>query len=442
MAKYIFKVTVKSTNEGNKYFIDGIEAPNIILEPGIEYIFDQSDSSNNFHPLLFSEVNDGYHNGGSDLGPLFTNTGVPGSAGAQTEIVINSNVPVNLSYFCSNHSGMGSSLYIDKYNEFNLAIENYSSENGGINLKALDGDLNLPNIFQDPNIEQSYILQSDLSFNWYKNGQKIDNSTDEIEINSDEFSDLFSYTVDFEFAGNNYLITSQNAIRLLDSDNISKNKKILSEDEFAQLIDADTEYVLEDYDHIDLKNNLNVTNTSNIKNINEINELVESISSLEYTEGIIIIKDGEVIAERYYGESSEIDANRIYSVTKSFLSTIYGRAEKLGLISNIDKTLGEIFSDINISEPQASVSIKDLLLMRSGYSDFYAYQNINITSEEETSESYFANVSIEDLLNMPIDEEKGSFFIITVPRQYLAMYFTKKPVFSHLISQTKNYSHI
>ena len=167
MANYIFKVTVKSTNEGNRYFIDCIEAPDIILEPGIKYIFDQSDSSNNFHPLLYSEVNDGYHNEGSDLGPLFKNTGVPGSAGAQTEIVINSNVPVNLSYFCSNHSGMGSSLYIDKYNEFNLAIENYSSENGGINLKALDGDLNLPNIFQDPNIEQSYILQS-LSLNGIK----------------------------------------------------------------------------------------------------------------------------------------------------------------------------------------------------------------------------------------------------------------------------------
>ena len=27
--------------------------------------------------------------------------------------------------------------------------------------------------------------------------------------------------------------------------------------------------------------------------------LVDSISSIEYTEGIIIIKDGEVIAERY-----------------------------------------------------------------------------------------------------------------------------------------------
>ena len=148
---------------------------------------------------------------------------------------------------------MGSSLYIDKYNEFNLAIENYSSENGGINLKALENDLNLPTIFKDPNIEQLYILQSDLSVKWYKNGQKIDSSTYDIEINSDEFSDLFSYTLDFEFEGNNYLITSQNAIRLLDSDNIPKNKKILSEDEFAQLIDANTEYVLEAYDHIDLK---------------------------------------------------------------------------------------------------------------------------------------------------------------------------------------------
>ena len=53
MANYIFKVTVESTNEGNKFFIDGIDAPNIILEPGIKYIFDQSDSSNSGHPLRF-----------------------------------------------------------------------------------------------------------------------------------------------------------------------------------------------------------------------------------------------------------------------------------------------------------------------------------------------------------------------------------------------------
>ena len=123
MANYIFKITVKSTNEGNRYFIDGLEAPNIILEPGIKYIFDQSDSSNNFHPLLFSEEYDGYHNGGTDLGSLFTTSGVPGSAGAQTELVVNSNVPVNLSYFCSNHSGMGSSLYIDKFDEFKAALD-------------------------------------------------------------------------------------------------------------------------------------------------------------------------------------------------------------------------------------------------------------------------------------------------------------------------------
>ena len=123
MAKFNFNVTVQITNEGKKYFIDGIASPKIILEPGVEYIFDQSDVSNSLHPLLFSEVSDGYHNGGSDLGSLFTQIGTPGSEGAQTKIMINNNVPESLSYFCSNHSGMGSSLYIDKYNEFNLAIE-------------------------------------------------------------------------------------------------------------------------------------------------------------------------------------------------------------------------------------------------------------------------------------------------------------------------------
>ena len=53
---------------------------------------------------------------------------------------------------------------------------------------------------------------------------------------------------------------------------------------------------------------------------------------------VILVKNGTIVHEEYYEDFSYKTQFNTYSVTKSFLSTIYGRAEKLGLISNIDKT--------------------------------------------------------------------------------------------------------
>jgi len=102
-----FAVTVATgSSGGNKYFIDGVEAPTGNLSEGSTYIFDQSDSSNSGHPLRFSTASDGTHGSGSEYTTGVTTVGTPGNAGAYTQIVVASGAPT-LYYYCTNHSGMG-----------------------------------------------------------------------------------------------------------------------------------------------------------------------------------------------------------------------------------------------------------------------------------------------------------------------------------------------
>ena len=103
-------ITVSNPGSGNKYYIDsGGPAPTISLTEGKTYRFDQSDSSNDGHPLRFSETSGGSHSGGSEYTTGVTTNGTPGNAGAYTQIVVAEHAPT-LYYYCTSHSGMGGQL--------------------------------------------------------------------------------------------------------------------------------------------------------------------------------------------------------------------------------------------------------------------------------------------------------------------------------------------
>jgi hypothetical protein len=103
-----FTITVKSTGSGNKYFVNGAQQQMpTALHKGFTYKFDQSDSSNNNHPIRFSTTPNGSHGGGSEYTDGVTVVGTPGQAGAYTQITVADNAPSQLYMYCTNHSGMG-----------------------------------------------------------------------------------------------------------------------------------------------------------------------------------------------------------------------------------------------------------------------------------------------------------------------------------------------
>ena len=99
-----YAVTVgPKTGGGNAYYIDGVERPTLTgLIRGATYTFDTSDSTvGSTHPFRLSAT--------SAHGTEYTN-GVAAITGAATTITIPHDAPESLYYYCTAHSGMGSSI--------------------------------------------------------------------------------------------------------------------------------------------------------------------------------------------------------------------------------------------------------------------------------------------------------------------------------------------
>ena len=113
---YTVKVATKTsqhryngTGHSSGFTIDAQQAPFLELNPGMTYKFDQADSSNSGHPLVFYQEADkttGYSTG-------VTTNGTPGSSGAYTQIVTSDTNPTILHYQCSSHAYMGNAMQLN-----------------------------------------------------------------------------------------------------------------------------------------------------------------------------------------------------------------------------------------------------------------------------------------------------------------------------------------
>ena len=105
-----------SPGSGNAYYLNGVESPAIVLQKGFTYIFDQSDSSNDGHPLKFyytAQKNNVI--GSTSLISTTENSGTPGYTDAKTTLLIDSNITQNTIYYqCVNHSFMGGNALINE----------------------------------------------------------------------------------------------------------------------------------------------------------------------------------------------------------------------------------------------------------------------------------------------------------------------------------------
>lgn len=69
------------------------------------------------------------------------------------------------------------------------------------------------------------------------------------------------------------------------------------------------------------------------------------LNEYENTEGIVILEDGEIAFEEYFGNSNSKSKLHIASVTKSILSALIGIAIERGYIKSAEETVMGYFPE-------------------------------------------------------------------------------------------------
>ncbi len=106
----------------------------------------------------------------------------------------------------------------------------------------------------------------------------------------------------------------------------------------------------------------------------ELDNVISQISNLSYIEGIIVVHNGRIVSESYYNGSSVNQTFNIWSVTKSFTSTLVGQAIDQGYIDNQYLTLNNLLPTSFPTQPYLyEISLHNLLSMSSGYADGFVY---------------------------------------------------------------------
>lgn len=145
----------------------------------------------------------------------------------------------------------------------------------------------------------------------------------------------------------------------------------------------------------------------------KLQEMVEAIEGSTYAvDSALVIKDGYIVLDEYFGDYQKGELHIIYSCTKSVVSTIFGIAHENGEIPDLDTKLIDIYPDIGYENPgegKESITLRDLLMMSGGFdardSWIYEWEGLNPLHEAEDAVRY--------MLNLPMDFEPGSRFEYT-----------------------------
>ena len=86
-------------------------------------------------------------------------------------------------------------------------------------------------------------------------------------------------------------------------------------------------------------------------------------------DSLLVIRNGIIVAEKYFSPYTQNSRHVLYSCTKSFISALVGMAIEDGYIEGIDQLVLDFFPErgfVNVDERKESMTLEDLLTMRSG----------------------------------------------------------------------------
>jgi len=109
-----------------------------------------------------------------------------------------------------------------------------------------------------------------------------------------------------------------------------------------------------------------------------VEDLYLKASELEKLYSLLVVKNGNIIAEDYFNGGSIQRKSLIQSVSKSYISALVGIALEEDCLTSLDQKLMDFFPELvgQISDPhKKEITIREMLQMRSGYPDEETHQS-------------------------------------------------------------------
>lgn len=103
---------------------------------------------------------------------------------------------------------------------------------------------------------------------------------------------------------------------------------------------------------------------------NLVAELYFNAAKVSTIYSLVVVKNGQLIAEQYFHGGSIDQKARMQSATKSFTSALVGIALDAGYLNSVDQKMMEFFPELadSITDPRKNdITIRHLLQMRAGY---------------------------------------------------------------------------
>lgn len=124
-------------------------------------------------------------------------------------------------------------------------------------------------------------------------------------------------------------------------------------------------------------------------------------------DGLLVVRNGYIVAEQYFNGYDADEPHRLYSVSKSFTSALVGIAIGQGAITGVDQPILGFFPDRDFANPDPrkdAMTLGDFLMMASGLD--WPDNNMNLTYKMASQRDW-----VQFVLDRPMAVEPGTEFL-------------------------------
>jgi CubicO group peptidase (beta-lactamase class C family) len=133
-------------------------------------------------------------------------------------------------------------------------------------------------------------------------------------------------------------------------------------------------------------------------------ELIDSLEKYQTT-SVLFIQHDSIIGERYFDGTNDTTRSNSFSVAKSYIGALIGRAIKLRYIHSVDQPVGDYIQEFNLGLKK-KITIRHLLAMSSGLDWDEAYNSLF----SQTTEAYYGSYLEKQVLSLKVKKTPGQYF--------------------------------